>query len=125
MIKAIISFKPVKLHISIDGIEYKREAMVCAIGNGQYFGGGMKILPKAELDDGLYDICIIKKLLNQFCYITSKVFKGTHLEIPWVEYLKGKNVKILTQEPVLVNFDGEVSQQEVPDFNIIKNGLNI
>ena len=54
-----------------------------------------------------------------------KVFKGTHLEIPWVEYLKGKNVKILTQEPVLVNFDGEVSQQEVPDFNIIKNGLNI
>ncbi|HHT50698.1 MAG TPA: diacylglycerol kinase family lipid kinase [Eubacteriaceae bacterium] len=126
VIKAIISFKPVKLHISIDGIEYKREAMVCAIGNGQYFGGGMKILPKAELDDGLYDICIIKKLPKPvLLYHFPKVFKGTHLEIPWVEYLKGKNVKILTQEPVLVNFDGEVSQQEVPDFNIIKNGLNI
>ena len=34
--------------------------MVCAIGNGQYFGGGMKILPKAELDDGLMIYVLLK-----------------------------------------------------------------
>ena len=126
VLKALISFKPIKLHISIDGVEYNREAMICAIGNGQYFGGGMRILPNAQLDDGLYDICIIKKLPKlALLYHFPKVFKGTHLGIPWVEYLRGENVKILTKEPVLVNFDGEVSQQQSPDFNILKNKLNI
>lgn len=126
VVKALITFKPIEFQILIDGVEYNEEAMICAIGNGQYFGGGMKILPSAELDDGLFDICILKKMAKiKLLYHLPKVFKGTHMELPWICYLRGKNIKLLTKEPVSINSDGEISQKNFPEFNILKKRIRI
>lgn len=126
LVKALLKFKPIKLHVLVDGVEYHQEAMICAIGNGQYFGGGMRILPSAELDDGLFDICIIKKKPKiQLLYHFPKIFKGTHIKLTWVDYIKGKNVKVLTEQGVFINTDGEISQKNLPEFSILEKSLRI
>ena len=33
--------------------------MLAAIGNGRFFGGGMKICPDARLDDGVLDLVAV------------------------------------------------------------------
>jgi YegS/Rv2252/BmrU family lipid kinase len=126
VVKALITFKSLKFQILIDGVEYSQEAMICAIGNGQYFGGGMKILPTAELDDGLFDICIVKKMAKiKLLYHFPKVFKGTHKELPWISYLRGKNIKLLTKESISINSDGEISQKDFPEFKILNKSIKI
>ena len=126
VVKALLTFKPIELQISVDGVDYYQDAMICAIGNGQYFGGGMRILPLAELDDGLFDICIIKKMSKiKLLYHFPKVFQGTHMKLPWVHYIKGRNIKVLTKQDVFINADGEISQKQLPEFKILEKGLRI
>lgn len=126
LLTTLISFKPIDLQISIDGEEYHHEAMICAIGNGQYIGGGMKIASLAELEDGLLDIIMIKKISKiKLLYHFPKVFKGAHMGLPWVHYVRGKNVKVLTKNSVFINSDGEISEQNHPEFKILEKSLHL
>lgn len=126
LIKALRTFKAINLHMTIDGETYSKEVMVCAIGNGKYYGGGMKIVPTAQLEDGYFDICIIKKMSKlRLLSVFPRVFKGTHIELPWVELKKGKKVKIFTEKEILVNTDGEISKKTSPCFEVLEGRLNI
>lgn len=61
LIATFMSYKNKKLRIRIDGNEIPIEDyMVGAISKGRIFGKGMKIAPNAKLDDGLFDIVLVK-----------------------------------------------------------------
>ena len=48
----------------MDGQERKRRrVLLAAIGNGRFFGGGMKICPDARLDDGMLDLVTVGDLV--------------------------------------------------------------
>lgn len=93
---------------------------------GKYFAGGMPIAPKAEIDDGYFDILILgdlsktETLLNLY-----KAYKGTHLEYPKIDYLKGKYVKIESEERVLIDIDGESAGMLPAEFTILKERFPI
>ncbi|MFO7814467.1 MAG: diacylglycerol kinase family lipid kinase [Halanaerobiales bacterium] len=88
---------------------------------GKYFAGGMPIAPEAEIDDGFFDILILgdltkaETLLNLY-----KAYQGTHLDYPKIDYLKGKDVKIESEERVLIDIDGESAGMLPAEFTILK-----
>lgn len=54
-------------------------AWLASVGNAQYIGGGMKILPDAELDDGALDFGIIRPLtFREFAVLFPRIFSGKH-----------------------------------------------
>lgn len=110
-LKALTTYKAKKVIIEIDGVVYNREIILVAAGNGKYIGGGMKVTPDAELDDGWLDICIVNKL-NKFKLLAlfPSIFKGTHIHIkPTVEMLKGKSINVTAiEERLLINADGNI-----------------
>jgi diacylglycerol kinase (ATP) len=82
--------------------------MVTAFANASSYGGGMKIAPHAQLDDGLLDICIINHMnkLKLFCLFPT-VYLGRHLSVPQVDYFQAERIKLETEEPQDVYADGE------------------
>jgi len=77
--------------------------------NTMHTGKGMKMAPLAQLDDGLIDLIIVKKagrlkLLSVF----PKLFDGTHVGDPIVEYRQVKQFSIIPQEDNILNIDGEM-----------------
>ncbi len=64
-----------------DEIIYDGKGMLCAIANGICYGGGYYCAPNAKIDDGLLDVCLVKKVsrLNFLCMV-GKYKKGKHLE---------------------------------------------
>jgi diacylglycerol kinase (ATP) len=57
--RALVAYRPQPVRITVDGAPFYEGPMVtCAVANGQYFGGGMWIAPKAEIDDGLFDVVV-------------------------------------------------------------------
>jgi len=80
-----------------------------AIGNGAITGGGMRLTPKAVLDDGLLDVLIIKgpTILRRLMDM-SRVSSGTHIGSPGCEYLQARRVAISSMVDVPVSADGEL-----------------
>jgi diacylglycerol kinase (ATP) len=85
-----------------------RPTMLAAFANTPWYGGGMKIAPRARMDDGLVDVCLLGavdrfRLLRLF----PTVYGGNHLSLPEVEYFHASRVRVETEHPLDVYADGE------------------
>lgn len=92
------------------------------IGNGRYFGGGMKIAPKASLDDGLLDIIVIKELSKMAILSNAHhLYAGTHLDLPYIATTKVKKLIAKPVNPktlVRLEMDGEYVGQLPATFEL-------
>ena len=87
--------------ITVDGTEHAHDAVMIAVANTAWFGGGMHICPNADPDDGLLDVTVVDgvgriELLRFF----NRVFKGTHLDHPKVHTHRGHLIEITTEAAV-------------------------
>lgn len=110
LIITLIVFKSKKLTIELDKETIEMDAMLTAVANGKYYGGGMKICPMALLDDGYFHVVIVKKVNKlKLLVLFPLVFKGTHVNLTdLVKVYKSKKVKLRFGKQLLLNIDGEV-----------------
>ncbi len=84
-----------------------------AICNGRVFGGGMKVAPMAELDDGVFEVVDLGGAsLVRFAAISSGMYTGRHLRHPDVRHFRCDRIEIdLVNQDVadrfLLDVDGE------------------
>lgn len=80
MIKTLTRFTPIEYTITVDGQHQELRAMLVAVGNGSMFGGGMKVLPDAKVNDGELDFLIVHPVsIPTLLRIFPRIFKGTHV----------------------------------------------
>lgn len=109
-LKSLLIYKARRVEIQLDRTRIQRNTLIVAIGNGKYFGGGMKITPGAEIDDGLMDVCIVNHVPKlRLMAMFPSIFKGEHLKIKEVEYYKCSEVTVESREnELLLNIDGNI-----------------
>jgi diacylglycerol kinase (ATP) len=96
------------------------------VANGRYFGGGMKICPEAEPDDGLFDVLLIGDLTKRDLLLTlPKTYRGKHLPHPKAEILRGAAVEVDTPEPLPVELDGEQPGTTPARFEVVPRALRL
>ncbi len=124
LISTFITYKNKKLKIKIDDKEIPvDEYLVGTISNGRIFGKGMKIAPQAELDDGLFDIVMVKGMkVIEFFRNVWKIYTGAHLSHPKITLIRGRKVEAYPEVPeneVLIELDGEQLGQLPAVFEIV------
>lgn len=127
-LKALTTYRAKKVHIKIDDLELSRETIMVAVGNGRFIGGGMKVTPDAEIDDGLLDVCVVNKLSKpKLIALFPSIFKGEHIHIkPTVEMYKGKNIQITTiEDRLLINADGNIVGTTPAEIKMTGKKLNM
>jgi diacylglycerol kinase (ATP) len=78
---------------------------MAAFANTPLYGGGMRIAPRAKMDDGLLDVCIVGALRPlRLLRLFQKVYSGNHLK---VEYFSASRVRVETEHPMDLYADGE------------------
>lgn len=88
-------FRAIPYVLVLDGRRVETEAMLVAVGNGPAYGGGMRVTPHAEFDDGLLDVLVLHKISTpEFLRVFPSVFKGTHVNHPAVEILQARSVRL-------------------------------
>ncbi|MDI6767013.1 MAG: diacylglycerol kinase family lipid kinase [Bacteroidota bacterium] len=79
------------------------------VANGTFMGGGMKLTPKAKLNDGMFDILLIHDQSPLQRIISfSKVYSGKHLASKWFSYNHGRSIKVRSSKSQFVAVDGEL-----------------
>jgi diacylglycerol kinase (ATP) len=126
-LNTLLTYKSKRVRVKVDD-SYESEKPInnVVVANGQYFGGGMWIAPRAQVDDGLFDIIIIEdmSLLESLTNIP-RLYKGTHLEHPKVECLRGKTVIAESSDTVLIDVEGEHGGRLPAKFDIMPSAINV
>jgi len=110
---ALFQFVPVRTKIQTAAentwtARSHQPALLAAFANTPYYGGGMKIAPRAHMYDGLLDGCIITSInLFKLLCLFPTVYFGRHLGIREVDYFQASAVRIEPETPLDVYADGE------------------
>jgi diacylglycerol kinase (ATP) len=115
-----------EVRVRVDGEEHRGLMHDVVVANGCYFGGGMKICPDAEPDDGLFDVLLIGDLSKRDLLLTlPKTYRGTHLPHPKATVLRGTNVEVETPEALPVELDGEQPGTTPVRFEVVPRALRL
>ncbi len=105
-------YKPKKYTISIDGKVFKRRALMISFANSSQFGNNTTIAPKASLDDGLIDVCILRKLpFWKIILLSPLVFTKKFDKTPFLEIIQGKEVIVKRRKGKYVHLDGDPGKE--------------
>jgi len=122
----LLKYKNKHVKISIDNETFERDIMLVSICNGKYFGGGMKISPDSEVNDGEFELFIVNKMSKlKFMIVFWKVFKGTHLSVNEVEIFKAKSIQIESDVDIPINVDGNLYGNTPLKASVSSNKINI
>lgn len=125
-LQSLIAFKPAEMTISTEGREIRRSAFFVAVGNALSYGGGMKVTPRAALDDGLLDVCLVSKMnkLKLLCWVPT-IFFGKHLQLKEVEYFQATQIGIEAERKLDLYADGDYAGQTPVEIGLIRRGLRV
>jgi diacylglycerol kinase (ATP) len=113
VMKNIFSYKGARIALDhADGCGEKRALMI-AIANGQYYGGGFHIAPGANLYDGKLNLVIINDIHPaKRLGVLVALLAGKHLAMASNEMLAFSELKITTEKPMVYQVEGELYQME-------------
>lgn len=115
-----------EVRVDVDGTVREGRMEDVVVANGRYFGGGMKICPGAEPDDGLFDVLLIGDVTRRELLRTlPKLYRGTHLPHKKAELLRGRLVTVESAEPLPVELDGEQPGTTPARFEVVPGALRI
>ena len=108
-LRALVRHRPQNVTATLaDGTRFQGPSLLCAFGNAPSYGGGLRMLPNAKLDDRLLDICFVDSVskltvLRKF----HTIYAGRHLSLGVVHYAQSSSVTIDSDHPMPIFADGE------------------
>jgi len=115
ILKEFGAYKPLTYKLTIDGKSMEKHALMIIFANSNQFGFNTRIAPDAKVDDGLLDICVLKKMpVMQLLNVGYHMKMGTKVKSGYVEYFKGKQISIENITDSMMNIDGEPKMINTP-----------
>ena len=109
VIREFKRYTPRKYKIYIDNKKFVRKAFLITIANASQYGNNAFIAPGAKIDDGLFDVCILKPFPKlKALLLATMLFKSSIDESRYYEVLKGKIIVFKKpKNKYIFHYDGE------------------
>lgn len=131
IVKALFTSMKNSFTVIADGkvLNPEGKALLCTVANGQYVGGSFKCAPRAKVDDGLMEVCLIKPISRiRFVQILGTYTNGQHLDDPKlkdiVAYAQAKKVEVKGPEGFAYSLDGEIIHEKEFTIEIVPGAVN-
>jgi diacylglycerol kinase (ATP) len=110
IIKTLLFFREKNMTVIKETGRSETDCFINTIAVGRRFAGGFFLTPEAIANDGLLDVCMIRKLsLSERFSLLLKVPKGKHISDKRVNYYQIKAIKLEFPELVPFHVDGELN----------------
>jgi len=125
--REIANYKADTYKIDIDGTLYKREAFMLSFANSSQYGNNAHVSPRASVQDGLLDICVIKPFpLWRFIEMGIRMFTKTAEGSKYVEIIRGKHIIVKRDRPGPFHLDGEPRIEGTDiEINVVPSSLKL
>jgi diacylglycerol kinase (ATP) len=125
-VQSVLGFQPVEFDVTTAERRISGSGLLVAAGNAHRYGHGMKIAPRAKLNDGLLDVCFVGNMnrLKLLCCVPT-IFFGAHLGIKQVRYFKSQAIRIQSGRPLEVYADGEYACRTPVEIGLAARALKV
>ena len=111
--RTFLTFRPPHLDVRSDEHRESGPMMMCSAHIGVSGGGSFYLAPEADPEDGLLDVCLIRRVgLMTFLRSVPKVMRGTHTSLDEVTLYRTRSVTIRSADgrPLVLQLDGELRE---------------
>jgi YegS/Rv2252/BmrU family lipid kinase len=107
-LRGLAGWRPASFTVTVDGERHEVTGYAVAVGNSRSYGGGMLLLPHAELDDGKLDVQMTDDCTKlRFLRDLPKLFRGTHVDLSYIRHARGEVVEVQSDRQFAVYADGD------------------
>jgi YegS/Rv2252/BmrU family lipid kinase len=125
-LRALVEWKDATFEVVVDGEAHTFTGFTVAVGNSKAYGGGMHVLPHAELDDGVLDVMVSESRSKLACLKgLREVFDGSHVDDPRNKFLRGREIEISADRPFTVYADGDPAGELPVRIGVAKQVLGV
>lgn len=118
-LKAMIMYRSPRFVMEIDGRKIDRRLLFVTVANGKVEGGNFWLAPEAEIDDGFFDVVVVKAVNRVMLpYYLIRVLRKSHLSLKVIEIIKAKKISVTIHKPVPVHSDGEIYGEKVTHLEV-------
>ncbi len=110
LIVSFIKFKGYEVSFECEGEQVEMNGLLVVACNGRRIGGGIKICPIAEVDDGYIDVMAVQCFDSKWTTLKAffKLMRGKIMEYPHKKYYRCKKVSVRPKAANTVQLDGEL-----------------
>lgn len=126
-VEAGLKYTPRECRIEIDDKVLTEKCFIISIANGPMWGYNFQIAPDARLDDGFFEVVLMKEAPKwQYFAVVPSTLNGKIYDADFVEHFTARRVKITADGKNFVHLDGEgfVTEGEL-EFEIKPKALKI
>jgi diacylglycerol kinase (ATP) len=127
IIKSFLTFKRIPVELISDSYTFQGKVLLLVLNNGKYFGSGLCVAPNAQIDDGLINLVIARKInITQFLRYIPELKKGKAIKHREVIY--GKLSSCTVTSPMTdcpIEMDGEVIGQVPLKIEIVPHATKL
>ena len=129
-VASIITLLEKKIHkaeIIIEGVPKLLECAFIVGCNSKHTGKGMIVAPKGGFFDKKIDLITVGKDVSRFQVfdVFQKVYKGTHIDLPYVDNIQVDSFKIDPGQKSFYNIDGDIVESQKASVRVIPEAINL
>lgn len=128
VISLLLFYNETQVSINIDGEQNETNLFMLSAANGKTYGGGFKIAPLAEVNDGLLELIVVDKLpvLKRLKYLPV-IENGKHLDQPlsFLKYRTCKKLTLQSNQILKAHLDGEYMEAQRFEIEILPQFLSV
>jgi diacylglycerol kinase (ATP) len=126
ILRCLKSYRPEPLKIVSDVQEFSGDVVFAVVGNNVSYGGGIHLTPRAKLDDGLLDVCVVPYMGKlELLHWIPRAYRGEHLRHPRIIYFQAHKVSLSTTSRLELFGDGEFMQELPATIEIVPRALPV
>jgi diacylglycerol kinase (ATP) len=120
VLRKIITYREKVMRIEWEGRVWERRTFMVSVANGYRYGGGFRVAPLADWQDGQLDVVIIGSvpIWKRFRYLPV-IEKGKHLDLPFVDFSHAREISISSSHLLHAHMDGERMSSDRFDIRMV------
>jgi diacylglycerol kinase (ATP) len=126
IVKTLLFFREKRMTVISAGDSHETDCFINTVSIGRRFAGGFLLTPEAIANDGLLDVCMIKRLsLAERFNILLKVPSGKHITDKRVKYYQTPGLNLEFPEKVPYHVDGELNFSRKFDITLLPEAFTV
>jgi YegS/Rv2252/BmrU family lipid kinase len=115
-----------RARLILDGQVHDDDFLFLIACNTKFTGANMKVAPRAEMDDGLLDIVMVRRASRlQMLKLFTRVLDGSHVSLPYVEYHQVRSFTLESAGLEMLNLDGEMKGNTPVTAEVLPAALRV
>jgi YegS/Rv2252/BmrU family lipid kinase len=125
-LRALRGWRHARWELVVDGKPHAFSGYAVAVANSGVFGGGMYLVPGAQLDDGVLDVVLTRAATKwRFLVNLPRVFRGTHVGNPDLVFLRGREIQFHADRPFAAYADGDPIAELPVTIRVVPRALKV